>query len=58
LKVFILGIFVLIAFSIYFLFLIKFRAFHPEDVEILSGAMRRAKIPRKYISLSEKILLR
>jgi len=58
LKVFILGIFVLITFSVYLIFLIKFRAFHKEDVEILAGGMRRAKIPEKYISFVEKILLK
>jgi len=58
LKVFVLGIFVLISFLIYLFFLIKFKAFHKEDVEIMAGGMRRAKIPEKYISLVEKILLR
>jgi len=58
LKVFVLGIFVLIAFSIYLIFLIKFKAFHKEDVEILAGGMRRAKIPEKYISFAERILLK
>ena len=58
LKVSILGIFVLISFSIYFLFLIKFNAFHAEDIEILAGAMRRMKIPKKYIVLTKRILLR
>ncbi|OQX18172.1 MAG: hypothetical protein BWK75_06850 [Candidatus Altiarchaeales archaeon A3] len=57
LKVFVLGIFVLMSFLIYLLFLIKFKAFHKEDVEILAGGMRRAKIPEKYISFAERILL-
>ncbi|PKP58766.1 MAG: hypothetical protein CVT88_06765 [Candidatus Altiarchaeales archaeon HGW-Altiarchaeales-1] len=58
LKVFVLGIFVLIAFSVYLIFLIKFKAFHKEDVEILAGGMRRAKIPEKYISFVQRILLK
>ncbi len=58
LKVAVLGIFVLLAFFVYMVFLIKFNAFHKEDVEILSGGMRRAKIPEKWISFAERILLR
>lgn len=58
LRLFVLGIFVLISFSIYLFFLIKSKAFHKEDVDIMAGGMRRARIPKKYISLVEKILLR
>jgi len=57
LKVLVLGIFVLIAFSVYFVFLIKFKAFHKEDVEILAGGMRRTKSTGKWISFAERILL-
>ena len=58
LKVFVLGVFVLTAFSVYFAFLIKFKAFHKEDVEILAGGMMGAKIPGKWISFAERILLK
>jgi len=58
LKVFVIGIFVSMTFLTYLLFLIKFKAFHKEDVEILAGGMRRAKMPAQWISFAEKILLR
>ncbi len=57
LKMFVLGIFVLIAFSVYLVFLIKFKAFHKEDVEILVGGMRRVNAPERFIMLSERILI-
>jgi len=31
---------------------------YKEDVEILTGGMRRAKMPAQWISFAEKILLR
>jgi len=54
LKFFVLGVFTLIIFFVYLIFLIKFKAFHKEDVEILAGGMRRAKIPAQWISFAEK----
>jgi len=58
LKFFVLCVFALITFFIYLIFLIKFKAFHKEDVEILTGGMKRAKIPDKYIKFIEKFLLK
>ena len=58
LKMAVLGVLVSTAFLIYLIFLILLKAFHKEDVEILAGAMRRAKVPKKWISITERILLR
>jgi len=58
LKIIVLGILVSTAFLIYLIFLIQLKAFHKEDVEILSGAMRRLKIPKRWISITERVLLR
>jgi len=58
LKIVVLGILVSTAFLIYLIFLIQLKAFHKEDVEILSGAMRRLKLPKKWILFIERVLLR
>jgi len=58
LKVSILGILASIVGAVYLAFLILFRAFVKEDVEIISGAMRRFNMSEKLITWVEGILLR
>ena len=56
LKLIVFGFLTAVAFLIYLIFLILFKAFHKEDIEILAGAMRRLKIPKRWISITKRIL--
>jgi O-antigen/teichoic acid export membrane protein len=57
-KVLVLGVFCIITTMVYALFLLALRSFHQEDVDIITGGMRRVGLPEDSINFVGKVLTR